>query len=52
MATPTTHPDTTGPAPAQPALHARSVSVGYEGRTVCQSIDLEIEPGSVTRVST
>jgi len=48
MATPTTHPDTTGPASAQPALHARSVSVGYEGRTVCESIDLEIEPGTVT----
>ncbi|WP_427889146.1 ABC transporter ATP-binding protein [Kribbella sp. GL6] len=30
------------------ALHARQVSVGYDGRTVCEGIDLEIEPGTVT----
>jgi iron complex transport system ATP-binding protein len=48
MANPMTQSDTTDPAAAHPALHARSVSVGYESRTVCQGIDLAIEPGTVT----
>jgi iron complex transport system ATP-binding protein len=48
MATPTTDPVITGPRAGEPALHARAVSVGYEGRTVCQEIDLEVEAGTVT----
>ncbi|MEV7578940.1 ABC transporter ATP-binding protein [Streptomyces erythrochromogenes] len=33
---------------AQPALAARSVTAGYDGRTVVDDLSLEIEPGRIT----